>query len=204
MDTVQENALAEKKKELRQRMRNLRMQQDAAKASASSLAAQKVLLASPLWRKAGSVFLYQATQGEIATDLLFADALASKKSVFFPRVRKNERGKNECGLMDFVEVYGPDDLVPGAYGIMEPHPSLARIAPEDYICDVAVIPGVAFSSMGARLGFGGGFYDRYFARPRARALVGFCYSFQMAEDLAIAPWDVSMTHICTECGLMAV
>ncbi len=199
MATVQEDALAEKKKELRQRMRKLRMQQDTAKATASSLAAQKALLASPIWFKAGSVFLYQATQGEIATDLLFADALASKKSVFFPRVRKNERG-----IMDFVEVYGPDDLVPGAYGIMEPHPSLARIAPEDYICDVAVIPGVAFSSMGARLGFGGGFYDRYFARTRAKALVGFCYSFQMAEDLAIAPWDVSMTHICTECGLMAV
>ncbi len=199
MPTVQDDALAEKKKELRQRMRRLRMQQDAPKAEASSLAAQKALLASPLWHKAGSVFLYQATQGEIATDLLFADALASEKHVFFPRVRKNERG-----MMDFVEVYGQNDLVPGAYGIMEPHPSLARIAPEDYICDVAVIPGVAFSPQGARLGFGGGFYDRYFARPRAKALVGFCYSFQMAEDLAIAPWDVSMTHICTECGLKAV
>lgn len=199
MPTVQDDALAEKKKELRQRMRRLRMQQDAPKAEASSLAAQKALLASPLWHKAGSVFLYQATQGEIATDLLFADALASEKHVFFPRVRKNERG-----MMDFVEVYGQNDLVPGAYGIMEPHPSLARIAPEDYICDVAVIPGVAFSPQGARLGFGGGFYDRYFARPRAKALVGFCYSFQMAEDLAIAPWDVSMTHICTECGLSAV
>lgn len=199
MPTVQEDALAEKKKELRQRMRRLRMQQDAQKADASSLAAQKALFASPLWHKAGSVFLYQATQGEIATDLLFADALASAKHVFFPRVRKNERG-----IMDFVEVHGPDDLVPGAYGILEPHPSLAPIAPEEYICDVAVIPGVAFSSKGARLGFGGGFYDRYFARTYARALVGFCYSFQMEEDLAIAPWDVCMTHICTECGLMAV
>ncbi len=199
MATVQEDALAEKKKELRQRMRRLRMQQDAQKAEASSRAAQKALLSSPLWHKAKSVFLYQATQGEIATDLFFADALASEKHVFFPRVRKNERG-----IMDFVEVYGPDDLVPGAYGILEPHPSLARIAPEDYICDVAVIPGVAFSSMGARLGFGGGFYDRYFARTRTKALVGFCYSFQIVEELAIAPWDVSMTHICTECGLSAV
>lgn len=199
MDSVQEEDLAEKKKELRQRMRKLRTHQDAAKAEASSFAAQKALLASPLWLKAGSVFLYQATQGEIATDLLFADALAANKHVFFPRVRKNERG-----IMDFVEVYGKNDLVPGAYGIMEPASSLARIAPEEYICDVAVIPGVAFSPKGARLGFGGGFYDRYFSRTRARALVGFCYSFQMEEELALAPWDVSMTHICTEYGLRAV
>ena len=193
---------AEAKKALRVHMRSLRTAQDLKTARQASLAAQKHLLASPLWQEAQSVALYQATQGEMETDLLFAAALRDGRKVCFPRVRRKEPG-----MMDFVPVKAKEDLVPGSFGILEPAEDLVGLSCEDYICDVAVIPGVAFSAAGLRLGFGGGFYDRYFAKARAGARVGFCFSFQLAQDSAMElvrdPWDVSMTHICTENGLLA-
>ena len=180
---------------LRRKMRQLRHDQPRETALERSAGAQALILFSSLWQKARTVALYMPIQGEIGTDLLFRDAIARRKELYLPRVVPGRRG-----AMFFVRVSGPEDLVSGAYGIMEPKPSLKGVGGADFHPDFAVVPGLAFDWRGRRLGFGGGYYDRFFAgrTGSACALVGLCYDFQTVGQVPAAPWDVRMTHVCTE------
>ena len=155
-------------------------------------------MASDLWQKAQSVALYAATRGEADTSLLLAHALLAEKKVFFPRMRKGEKG-----MMDFVRITSPDELREGAFGILEPMPELSGIRAEDASFDLCVVPGLVFSLAGNRMGYGGGYYDRFFTAARILTRIGLCYSFQIVTPWTAEPWDIPMTHICSEKGLVA-
>jgi len=67
--------------------------------------------------------------------------------------------------------------------------------------DVVVVPGLAFTSAGDRLGQGGGWYDRYLAQVRADCTtIGVCFVEQIVEILPIEPHDVTMDHVVTDLG----
>lgn len=173
--------------------------------------AQLRLLEQPVWRNASGVALYQATQNEAATGMLLAAALDSGKKVFLPRVRQGERG-----VMDFARCRGENELVCGAYRILEPAPDLppcvftapaecpAQDRPDlSAAPDLFLIPGVAFDRHGHRLGFGGGYYDRFLSSPLLRAhslFVGFAYSFQVVDCLPAEIWDQPVHALCTDAG----
>lgn len=182
---------------MRKRMRQRRLEQSGEKAQEDSLRAQEHLLASDLWQKAQSVALYAATRGETDTSLLLAHALLAEKRVFFPRMRKGERG-----MMDFVRIMSPDELVEGAFGILEPMSELSGVGAEDASFDLCVVPGLVFSFAGNRMGYGGGYYDRFFTAAGITTRIGLCYSFQIVAPWAAESWDIPMTHICSEKGLV--
>lgn len=92
-----------------------------------------------------------------------------------------------------VPIGSLEDLAPGYKGIPEPA-APAPTAPE---ADVIVVPGVAFTAGGTRLGYGGGFYDRYLAEATGTR-IGLCYDFQIVEDLPAGPHDIPMDRIVTE------
>lgn len=184
--------------DMRKRMRQRRLEQPIERAQEDSLLAQEHLLASALWQEAQSVALYAATRGETDTSLLLAHALLAEKRVFFPRMRKGERG-----MMDFVRIMSPDELVEGAFGILEPMSELSGVGAEDASFDLCVVPGLVFSFAGNRMGYGGGYYDRFFTAARILTRIGLCYSFQIVTPWTAEPWDIPMTHICSEKGLVA-
>ena len=108
------------------------------------------------------------------------------------------------GRLRFAPWRPGDDLVANAYGI--PEPALApssRLDPTDLA--VVLVPLVAFSPTGVRLGMGGGYYDRSFAfRLDAAApprLIGVGYDFQRVDGLQAEPWDVPLDAVVTESGL---
>lgn len=107
------------------------------------------------------------------------------KRVVVPRVEGEE--------MRFFD-YDPATMAAGAFGIVEPGPG-ARLCRPDEI-DLLVVPGVAFTRSGLRLGRGRGFYDRYLSQPGVRAMpVGVCYAHQLAEDLPAEAHDVPMARV---------
>ncbi len=187
---------AQVKKELRARLRKSRLELPYTEALTRSRRAQARLLASGIWQEASSAALYAATQGELRTDDLLADALARGKAVFFPRVIPGRKG-----AMEFVRIHAADDLVPGRFGIPEPGPELPGIPAPVFACDLAVIPGVAFTLTGLRLGFGGGFYDRFLASGLVARSVGLCFALQIVPELPAEPWDLPVKFLCTEDGL---
>lgn len=90
----------------------------------------------------------------------------------------------------------------GAFGILEPAPG-ARCCPPGEL-DCLVIPGTAFSREGARCGRGGGYYDRYLARPGFRARrIGVCYAHQLLDRLPAEPHDIPMEWVVTDAECIA-
>lgn len=196
------------KQRFRREMITLRRSLAADDAQRRSLAAQQRLMAQPLWRDARVVALYASLPGELATDALLDAAWQEGKTVLLPRVVP-EQTAGEKGRMDFVACAGWADLTAGAYGIREPRPDLPVWGRHsDPPPDCFVLPGVAFDRHGHRLGFGGGFYDRFQARthwPCPR--VGLCFDLQLADDFAPGlcdSWDMGVTHICTESAWLTV
>ena len=91
----------------------------------------------------------------------------------------------------------PGQLAPGRWGIWEPTDEAPLLS--DYSrLDLVVVPGVAFSSDGKRLGRGKSFYDRFLPLVPRAAFVGVCYPCQVVEQIPADPWDIGMDIVC--CG----
>lgn len=198
------------KRELRARMLAARRALPPLRRAELSRLAQERLLEQPAWREALGVALYMPTQNEADTAMLLAAARRAGKEVFLPRVLRGDPG-----VMEFARCRSERDLVCGAYGIMEPDPRLPAcvfVAPADcppegpaVAPDLFVIPGVAFDRAGRRLGYGGGYYDRFLSSPLLRAsgrFVGLAYDFQVADELPAEPWDQPVDALCTDSGYM--
>ena len=116
-----------------------------------------------------------------------ADCLSCR--VVLPRVEGDD--------MEFFD-YTPTDLKEGSFGIMEPQGSTPCPARD---IDLMVVPGVAFTKEGGRLGRGKGFYDRYLSREGFRGFcIGVGYKHQLLDSLPTEPHDrqMDMVIVCNE------
>lgn len=115
--------------------------------------------------------------------------------VAFPRVEGDE--------LRFCAVRDPDrDLRPGFRGIKEPGAGLVPCPAA--AMDAVVVPGLAFSRCGARLGRGGGHYDRWLTTSRPPRVLGVAFAVQVLQRLPEDPWDARVDAIVTEGGVTAV
>ena len=131
-----------------------------------------------------SFFLYVSVRTEVATDALIRRLIRRGKRVCVPRI--------ENGVMLAVP-YAP--LMAGAYGIPAPPSG------EDTPCEVTLAPLLAFDDEGYRLGYGGGFYDAYFAAHPHTERVGLAYAAQRAV-LPHEAWDIPLHAVVTEEGCL--
>lgn len=182
------------RRHLRDRMRQQRRQLSPAQrvSAANTLAAN--LLALPFAPQSGYVAGYWAMDGEIA---LHAWQLnLPTKCIYCLPVLDGER-------LGFSPWRPGDPLVNNRYGIPEPDISSGSLlSPEDLT--LVVLPLVAFDLQGARLGMGGGWYDRTFAFRKDRAgppwLVGAGFELQQHDAIETAAWDVPLDAVCFEAG----
>lgn len=93
-------------------------------------------------------------------------------------------------------------LKAGAYGILEPDPDRCPALPDSYVPGLVAAPGIAFDRKGGRLGYGGGYYDRYaerLGRDRADvAWLGIAFEDQLVDDIPMQAHDRRMDGIVTE------
>lgn len=136
------------------------------------------ILSGPAWAGARAVLLYRAKPPELSVTSLGNGALRDGKRVVFPRV--------EPGGLVLREVASWDDLEVGAYGIHEPKAGCPVVSPADI--DVAIVPGVAFTRAGDRLGQGGGFYDRLLPTIGGVS-VGVAFDCQLVDVLPVEAHD---------------
>lgn len=148
--------------------------------------AENVLAHSAL-KKAEIVFCYSAYAGEVETDFLIDALLGMGKRVCLPLCDKN------TNTMTARRIKSRSELALGAYGILEP--SGEEILPEEI--DFIIVPMVAFDRNLTRLGYGGGYYDRYLPKTKAFKC-GIAYSFQEAGKLPHGEYDIPLDMIITE------
>lgn len=96
--------------------------------------------------------------------------------------------------MEFRKVVSPkDDFIQGHMGIAEPCAHCQIISPEKL--DILIMPGVAFTRAGKRLGYGGGYYDRYVPRCTNASIMSLAFAEQLVNDLPQEEHDVVVPHI---------
>ncbi|WP_224985147.1 5-formyltetrahydrofolate cyclo-ligase [Geomonas agri] len=158
-----------------------------------SLALQQRFLDLSEYQAAKSLVLYAPIHHEVDTTAVAVAALAAGKKLLYPAVVGND--------LQFCQVEALAELVPGRYGIPEPQGEGYDPAQADLI----VVPGVAFDLCGRRIGYGKGYYDRSLHRLEGSGkLVAFCYDFQLLQEIAGEPHDVTMDLIVTESRVVRV
>jgi len=150
---------------------------------------------SEYYRKAKKIFIYVSFDSEIDTKRIINKALMDNKKIYVPRTEFKTR------LMDAVEVTSLDNLIESEYGILEPSIKDPHINPNEL--DLIVVPGVAFDRQGARMGYGAGFYDRYFEKinkdnSKAVIKLALAYDFQIIDKVPMNDRDIPVSCIITE------
>lgn len=134
--------------------------------------------------------LFMPYKNEIDTTYLINRLLSEKKRVVLPKVDKTSNTINAFEVTNLTS-----DLISGAYGIMEPTEQLLKILPSEI--DLILLPGVAFDRKGYRLGYGGGYYDRFLLDTGAFKL-GVAFEFQVIEQIPVESWDIQLDKILTD------
>ena len=148
------------------------------------------LMASGIWRDARSVFAYFAVGSEVQTMALMEAALREGKALYLPRCQSG-------GRMQAVRVCSLDALIPGRFGIPEP-PEGEALEGAPGLC---VTPGLAFDAGGGRIGYGGGYYDRFLSADRCTA-AALAYECQVIRRVPTEAHDVPMDYIITPEGIL--
>ena len=133
----------------------------------------------------GPIAVYLASKEEIDLADFITAALSVGCAVVAPRW--NGTDYELVRLQDFAT------LVKGPHGILEP-PAGPAVRPEDV--RAWLVPGLAFTKDGGRLGYGGGWYDRLLCRAAKQTpKIGIAYGFQLVDDLPTEPHDVRLTSV---------
>lgn len=165
--------------------------------AAHSAKVQARLLDSALYRESAALVLYSNSGNEVATGAIFDHAVASGRTVLYPRVHESGRER-----LTLHRVRERSELAPGAYGILEPPRDAPEWRPADLPPCLVLVPGVAFSPAGARLGRGGGHYDRLLAKLGPQAItVGLAYSFQLLDRVVEDESDQRLNYVVTESAI---
>lgn len=146
--------------------------------------------ALPAWQKASCVGLTMSMGSEISTSLLMEAARRSGKMILLPRVVGSHH-------MEFFVYSTSTQLVRSRFGVLEP----VGEQPYDGCPDLLVVPGLAFSLQGDRLGYGGGFYDVWIAQHRSPQMVSVALALEwQVSDHPCWPvdeWDQRIDRIIT-------
>ena len=150
---------------------------------------------SNYYREAKNIFIYISYDSEVNTKGIIKKALRDNKKIYVPRTEFKTR------LMDAVEITSLNNLIESEYGILEPSVEEPHIDPNEI--DLIVVPGVAFDRNGGRMGYGAGFYDRYFkkiSKDNMKKVIklALAYDFQILEKIPMNEQDVPVNYIITE------
>lgn len=184
-------SIAEVKRSLRKKILDKRNAIPAEKRQVQSVAAAKKLLELETLARCRTVMLFLPFGSEIDTVPFIEAAIERGQTIWLPVTNVAERK-----ITPFV--YSADQrLRQGVYGILEPDPDVAEQAEPSQL-EAIVLPGVAFDPQGGRLGYGGGFYDRFLSSLAHRPLlVGYCFREQIVDRVPRESHDFAYHYLVT-------
>lgn len=134
------------------------------------------------FKNAKEIFTYISTDSEVQTREIIDSAIGMGKSIYCPAVRDRKIVAGAFG----------GELVQGSFGIMEPKQASDR---KDF--DLIIVPGIAFDPGGARIGRGGGHFDRFLAEAKGEK-IALAFEFQIIDRINCEPHDMRVNAIVTE------
>jgi 5-formyltetrahydrofolate cyclo-ligase len=150
----------------------------------------KQVITLPAYIQAKKIFIFVSFGSEVDTHLVISHAFSQEKEVYVPRVISKQEGMEICKITKM------EDLQKGYFGVLEPkcHCTVGRINEIDLI----FMPGVAFDRQNGRLGYGGGFYDRFLQQStKGIPKVALAYSIQVIESVPMGEFDKRVDQLIT-------
>ncbi|TFD97517.1 5-formyltetrahydrofolate cyclo-ligase [Jeotgalibacillus salarius] len=147
------------------------------------------ILTSKEWIESDIIAITISRGQEIDTKALINQALEEGKKVCAPRCEPDTK------KLFFHYIKSLEEAVPSFFGLLEPEPHLP-LAHKSEI-DLVIVPGLAFSSSGYRVGFGGGYYDRFLSDYIGYS-ISMAFSFQLIEDNFAESYDIPVSKVITE------
>ncbi len=148
----------------------------------------------PVYRASRTVMLYMALAHEVQTTVLITHAWSHHKRVIVPVVTPD-------GLLTVVCPTEASHFRPGPFGIPEPRDLSAVVPPTEI--DIVLVPGVGFDAKGVRLGYGGGYYDRFLRSLSPHTpFGGLAFHTQIVPSIPRLPHDICMPFVVTEQGVL--
>ena len=179
------------KKKLRHHLLGMRRHLSAEERESRSRRIWQQLRREDFYRQANCVFCYASMPDEVQTYGILEHMLQNGKKVCLPRIVAK-------GIMDAVELSSMDDLVSGDFGILTVDDEKGIVIPPEEI-DCVFVPGAGFGRDGARLGMGGGYYDRFLmTRARQALRIAAAFSCQLSEGIPMEAHDCRVDAVITE------
>ncbi len=186
---------------LRKKLINKRklLQNDIKLFNHNTLQLQENIINSSLFQTANILCNYAATTTEIPTQHISEQAFILNKTILFPRCDKQQKG-----IMDFFVCKNFQDLENGSYGILEPKISCQYYDTEklNNVKTLILVPALAFTNKGYRIGYGQGFYDRYLAKIPQAISIGITLIALLDDEIPLEPWDLPVHYLATEQGII--
>ncbi|HWT73293.1 MAG TPA: 5-formyltetrahydrofolate cyclo-ligase [Mobilitalea sp.] len=194
------------KTQIRYSQKELRSKLTIEEHNSLSKAIRERLFQTEAYRSSENLLIFVSFQSEVDTHELIRLSLRDGKKVYIPRV--------EAGGMEFYQIHDLEGLVPSNYGVLEPPSGVDDkfkfIHQKDLMQanqlehnlqyrNLMILPGLAFDKNGNRIGYGAGYYDRYFAAhpdiPFYKTAIGF--DFQIIDQIPAEDYDRKADIIIT-------
>lgn len=175
------------KKEIRDIVLDIRKSFDSDYLNTLSTVICNRVIKQNLYINCKDIVLYMPINNEVNLDLLMKDAISHCKNIWLPKIIDKH--------MKFYKYDGDTTLTEGKYGILEPVSDEVLEPDEDTLI---IMPGVAFSEDMGRIGYGGGYYDRYLSTYPCCKTIAVCYNFQVMPMVPMDDHDIRPDMIISD------
>lgn len=145
---------------------------------------KELFVTSQAYRDAKTIYGYLSYNQEVRTQPILEQALLDGKKVAVPKIYGSE--------MKFIYLEDLSQVEKGYNGIPEPVADAPIAEEKDAL---VLMPGLAFTKKGDRMGYGGGFYDRFLAEEPNHPTLALCYDFQIVESLPTEEYDIPVDTV---------
>ena len=173
---------------IRNTNKKIRREMIRTEAVAKSAAASLKFLETDIYKNANVVMVYKPIGNETDTTDIIKQAYFDGKQIVVP-VTNGETGEITPKIITQTTEFNQ-----GAFSVDEP---IGGITADVADIDVVIVPGIAFDKKGNRIGFGKGCYDMFLNNCMA-VKIGFCYEFQLSDNIPADKHDIKMDYIITE------
>ena len=151
----------------------------------------KFLIESDFYKKSKRIFIYVSYNNEVDTKEIIDYSLKNDKEIYVPKINIEDK------TMKAIRIHSLSELYVNKYGILEPD-----IVDKNYIesdFGLIVLPGIAFDKVGNRIGYGGGYYDKYLSVLECKVnKVALAYGFQVIDNIEVEEHDIKLDYVITD------
>lgn len=193
-------AVLSRKNELRGELKERRNNIPEEERIAQTQAIIKTLVSTEMYQNARFVLTYVSFGSEVGTHELITQAIRDQKNVYVPRVMESLTGRR----MEFFKCEDLANLKRNNMGILEPELNYAQVFPYDIHMSLdraeeclVIVPGLGFDQRLGRIGYGGGYYDRFLTKCRKKFSIGIAFKEQMIDTVPMGENDSPVDLVLT-------